>query len=252
MRIIIKHLNAALLLTCLALITGCDKDNNEKKTDSNAKEIIFGSMTDIDGNSYKTVTIGSQTWMAENLKTTKYNDNTPIPNVTSKTEWEILTTGAYCNYNNDGSLDATYGKLYNWHAVNTSKLAPKGWHIPSYTEWIILKDYLIANGYNYDGSTIGNSIAKSLAYTSGWLISKSTGEIGNEQNTNNKSGFAALPGGCRVNDGSFFYIKSYCGFWSSSEYDTGASAFTLLYSNSYIDENRLAKVAGLSIRCVKD
>jgi hypothetical protein len=91
--------------------------------------ITYGTMTDIDGNTYKTVTIGTQTWMAENLKVTKYNDGTAIPNVTDETAWSSLTTGAYCNYNNDPSKVATYGRLYNWHAVNTGKLCPTGWHV---------------------------------------------------------------------------------------------------------------------------
>ena len=88
-------------------------------------------MTDQDGNFYKTVTIGTQTWMAENLRTMKYNDGTNIPLVTSGIAWNNLNTGAYCNYNNTTNSDtiATYGRLYNWYAVNTGKLAPKGWHV---------------------------------------------------------------------------------------------------------------------------
>jgi len=159
--------------------------------------ITYGSMTDIDGNTYKTVTIGTQTWMAENLKVTKYNDGTNIPNVTDDTEWGNLTTGAYCNYNNDQSNVATYGRLYNWYAVNTGKLCPTGWHVPSDAEWTTLEDYLIANGYNYDGTTIDNKIAKAMASSSGWESYSEVGVIGNDDypEKQNASGFTALPGG---------------------------------------------------------
>ena len=104
--------------------------------------ITYGSITDIDGNTYKTVTIGTQTWMAENLKVTKYNDGIAIPNVTDNTAWRELTTGALCDYGNTPSNSETYGKLYNWHAVNTGKLCPTGWHVPSDAEWTELTDYL--------------------------------------------------------------------------------------------------------------
>ena len=137
------------------------------------------SVKDGDGNTYSTVTIGTQIWLGENLKTTKYNDKTEIPLVTDDTEWEGLTTPGYCWYNNNSSYKNTYGALYNWYAVNTGKLCPSGWHVPSNTEWTALEDYLIANGFNYDGSDTGNKIAKSLASASGWQISMETGAPGN-------------------------------------------------------------------------
>ena len=102
-----------------------------------------GTVTDIDGNVYHTVTIGTQTWMVENLKTTKYNDGTAIPLVTDSTAWLNLTTPGYCWYNNDAATyKNTYGALYNWFTVNTSKLAPSGWHVPTDAEWTTLITYL--------------------------------------------------------------------------------------------------------------
>ncbi|MDD4729737.1 MAG: FISUMP domain-containing protein, partial [Dysgonamonadaceae bacterium] len=120
------------------------------------------TVTDIDDNVYHTVTIGTQVWMVENLKTTKYNDGTSIPLVSDGTAWSNLATPGYCFYNNDAANKSTYGALYNWFTVNTNKLAPTGWHVPTDAESTTLENYLIANGFNYDGTTTGNKIAKSM------------------------------------------------------------------------------------------
>ena len=121
-----------------------------------------GGATDIDGNTYKSVTIGTQEWMTENLRTSKYSDGTSIPNVTSNSDWESLSTGAWSHYDNDSSqYEATYGKLYNWYAVETGKLCPTGWHVPTDAEWTVLTDYLTANGHNGTEGT-------ALKATSGW------------------------------------------------------------------------------------
>lgn len=220
-----------------------------KKDDNTANNVV----KDADGNSYKTVTIGSQTWMVENLKTTKYNDGTPIPNVTNDTEWGDLSTGAYCNYDNDASHATTYGRLYNWYAVNTGKLAPKGWHVPSSSEWNALKSYLIANGYNYDGTTSDNKIAKSLASTTGWNSSTDEGAIGNNHSTNNTSGFTALPGGIRFDDGTFGSFGNYGNLWSSTQ-NVASLAFSryLDFDSDYLgDIGSSYKVSGLSVRCLR-
>jgi len=128
--------------------------------------------------------------MAENLKTTKYNDGTSIPNVTENSAWTNLSTPAYCWYNNDDTTyKNTYGALYNWHTVNTAKLAPTGWYVPTNDEWAILDNYLMTNGYNYDGSTTYNNYAKSLAATTDWETDTGTGAIGNHLTKNNSTGF---------------------------------------------------------------
>ncbi len=132
-----------------------------------------------------------------------YRDGTTIPQVTDATEWQNLTTGAWCYYDND----PTKGKLYNWYAVmgihdtdpNTpnKEFAPEGWHVSNDAEWTTLENYLIANDYNYDGTTTGNKMAKAMASTSGWNSSTPTGAIGTDQSLNNSSSFNAFPEGNR-------------------------------------------------------
>ena len=129
--------------------------------------VAFHECIDADGNSYKVVKIGDQTWMDENLKTTKFNDGTAIPYTKDNSVWSasvLASTPAYCWYSDDTYQNA-YGALYNWYAVNTGKLAPVGWHVATDDEWTILGNYLMANGYNYDGTTTSNKYAKSLATT---------------------------------------------------------------------------------------
>lgn len=157
-----------------------------------------GTVTDIDGNTYDYITYGDQDWTVENAEMVTYRDGTPIPQVTDNTEWANLTTGAWCFYNND----PTKPRLYNWYAVmgihdndpNTpnKEFAPEGWHVPTDAEWTTLENYLIANGYNYDGTTTDNKIGKAMASTTGWNSSTKTGVVGNDQSLNNSSGFNAF------------------------------------------------------------
>jgi len=211
------------------------------------------TVVDIDGNVYNTVTIGTQTWMTANLKTTNYNDGTTIPNVTDATTWSGLNAGAQCDYNNTPTNTTTYGKLYNWYAVNTGKLCPTGWHVPSNTEWTTLQTYLIANDYNYDGSTTGNYIAKSMASITGWSSTTTTGAIGNTPSTNNKSSFTALPGGGRYSNGAFNYVGNYGLWWSSTENGTSNANYRgLSYDFSYLNGGNSFKVNGFSVRCMRD
>lgn len=214
---------------------------------------IPATVTDADGNIYHTITIGTQIWMVENLKTTKYNDGTAIPNVTGQTAWNDLTTGAYCWYNNDAATYKNkYGALYNWYTVNTGKLAPKGWHVPTHAEWTTLENYLIANRYNYDGTTTGNKIAKSLAATTDWYTDTETGSIGNDLSKNNSSGFTALPGGYRHYSG--FDLAGLTGnWWSSTTYDTYFAWYRgLSYVGSYLFRGNYDKFGGFSVRCIRD
>jgi len=217
------------------------------------------TVIDIDGNTYNTVTIGTQTWMAENLKVTKYNDNTDIFNQTDLTK--LGTIGAYCNYNNTTNADTinTYGRLYNWYAVNTAKLCPSGWHVPSDDEWKILENYLIANGYNYDGTTTEDKIAKSLASTTGWDLTTKAGAIGSYPESNNSTGFSALPAGCLEPGGGLGYFShfgSYGHWWSSSEvdyYDAGNRRLNYYHPNlDVLDYDSGDKRYKFSVRCLRD
>ena len=215
----------------------------------------FVACMDADGNNYTVVTIGTQTWMAENLKTTQYNDATAIPNVTDNTSWANLTTGAYSWYNNDAATyKNTYGALYNWYTVNTGKLAPKGWHVPIDAEWTTLENYLTANGYNNDGSTSGDNYAKSLAATTYWATDSGTGTIGNDLIKNNSSGFSALPGGNCSGSGGVFTNVGDCSFWwSSTEYNMDDAWFRYVYyCGSNVVRVSGSKQIGISVRCVRD
>lgn len=216
-----------------------------------------GSVTDFDGNIYNTVAIGAQIWMVENLKTTRYNDGNVIPNITSDTEWEALVTPAYCWYNNNEVTNKnTYGALYNWYAVSTDKLCPTGWHVPSNNDWSTMFGYLVANNYSFDGTTTGYNIAKSLAATTYWVVSANPGVIGNSDylEFRNKSGFSALPGGFRNDNGVFDFVGSYGYWWSATEeVNTGSAGCMGLYNSvSYYGWGNYSKKNGFSVRCVKD
>lgn len=161
-----------------------------------------GKMEDLDGNIYNTIKIGNQVWMAENLRTTKYSDGTPIKYLEDSESWRLANLGAYC-YNRtfeDTAQIRRYGALYNGYAVQTGKLAPDGWHIPNSTEWLELINYLIENGYNWDGITDKNMVAKSLASAVGWATRLSSsasfsGVVGYLPLQNNSSGFSATANG---------------------------------------------------------
>jgi uncharacterized protein (TIGR02145 family) len=215
-----------------------------------------GVITDIEGNPYKTVRIGSQVWMAENLKTTKYNDGAAIPLVADATAWDNLTTPGYCWYDdNPTTIGAVYGALYNWHTVNTGKLCPSGWHVPTDAEWTTLENYLIANGYNYDGTTTGNKIAKSLATATSWTSSTNYGAVGNTDYPayRNKSGFSTLPGGCRYYDGLFGTVGSDGYWWSSTETSADKAWDRGLYSHdTVVSRYDYYKDNGFSVRCLRD
>ncbi|MGB2043575.1 MAG: FISUMP domain-containing protein [Flavobacteriaceae bacterium] len=217
-----------------------------------------GSATDQDGNTFEWINYGTQDWSIENAEVVKYRDGTEIPQVTDATEWANLTTGAWCYYDNDPSK----GKLYNWYAVagihdndpNTPNktFAPEGWHVPTKAEWTTLENYLIANGYNYDGTTEGNKIAKAIVSTTGWNSSAYTGAIGNDQSLNNSSGFNAFPEGYRLNNATFANEGGFTDFWSSSEYELGAWYLHLYFYGSNLSGNSDNKQAGFSVRFVRD
>jgi|WetSurMetagenome_2_1015567.scaffolds.fasta_scaffold00403_12 uncharacterized protein (TIGR02145 family) len=196
--------------------------------------LTYGSVSDIDGKTYKTIEIGTQTWMAENLRTTKYNNGTAIPFVPEITKWAALTTPGYCWYNNDS---VSYGAMYNWYTVNTGLLCPAGWHVPTDTEWTTLTDYL-------GGVLVAGNKLKEVG-TTHWLSST----LG----ASNESGFSAIPSGYRSYNGSFNSIRSYGYWWSSTESSTSDAYYRdLFYGYIYIDKSSSSKKGGFNIRCLKD
>jgi uncharacterized protein (TIGR02145 family) len=192
---------------------------------------------DIDGNVYQTVTIRDQIWMKENLKTTRYNDGKPIPLVTNDDIWKGLTTPAYCWYNNDlNSYKNIYGALYNWYAVDTKKLCPKGWHVPSTEDWTRLIYAKFENGSLAGGGLKEEGIKhwKSPNYFA-----------------TNSTGFTALPGGFRYSD---FQLNGKTGFWwTSDEYNEITSWFGILEYDQQVFRGQFDnKHFGGSVRCIKN
>ena len=206
---------------------------------SYSNEISFTTpaITDADGNVYTSVTIGEQEWMVENLRTTKYADGTSILNATDDSQWSNLSIGGWCHYNNYSQYEATYGKLYNWYAVETGKLCPTGWHVPTDAEWTNLKNYLTANGHNGTEGT-------ALKATSGW----NSGGNGTDD-----YGWLGLPGGFRGSSGSFYAIGHRGYWWSSSLIDPSyAWSRYLDLSNANLSSYYNGKKDGFSVRCLRD
>ncbi|MFA4907888.1 MAG: FISUMP domain-containing protein [archaeon] len=206
--------------------------NESTSTSELKKEAIqTGTVTDIDGNTYKTVKIGDQWWMAENLKVTHYRNGDAIPNVTDNLEWSGLISGAYCNYANDINKVATYGRLYNWYAVNDSRnLAPLGWHMPPDSEWDL------GEGYGGEMKQAGTKYWNSP-----------------NRGATNESGFSALPGGYRGGLGDYVHLGHEGYWWSATElgrdhaWDRNITMFSSILSRSPDGKN-----FGFSVRCVRD
>ena len=216
----------------------------QKEDDDDAS----GAITDKDGNVYTSVTIGTQIWMVENLKTTKYNDGTDIPLVTIDEAWTDLAydhTEGYCWYDNNAANKADYGALYNWYAVKTGKLCPTGWHVPSHDEWTTLANHL--GGENVAGAKLketGNSH---------WIAPFN-------DDATNETGFSARPGGYRDLYGLFHWIGERGIWWTSTE--TGVAYNDVWYWCMYVGTSALTgfdytgnysvSSSGCAVRCIKD
>jgi uncharacterized protein (TIGR02145 family) len=218
----------------------------------------FIACTDASNNKYHVVSIGTQVWMAENLKTTKYSNGDLIGTTTPATlNIHGMTSPKYqWAYDGDEHNVAHNGRLYTWHAVTDSRnVCPAGWHVPTDPEWTTLRNYLIANGYNYDGTITGDKIAKALASTSFWQNDWHTGTVGNTDypDKRNSTGFTALPGGFRSDLGSFGDIGSYGFWWSASPgYMVNQSWYIYIYyHNNNVGGSIYLKEQGYSVRCVK-
>ena len=206
--------------------------------------LTYGTLSDVDGNTYKTIQIGTQTWMAENLKTTIYNDHTTIPCVTAMMAWFSLTTPGYSWFNNDEAANkATYGALYNWYVVdgtsNSGKnVCPEGWHVPSITEWTELLNYL-------GGESVAGGKLKETG-TTHWDAPNG--------NATNDAGFTALPGTSRYSTGAFpYFLGNYGKWWSSTESSsTNAFCQEMTFENGISTSYEDTKREGISVRCLKD
>lgn len=233
-----------------SFLSSCDNSSTETPPDDNGT--VTERVTDIEGNVYRTVKIGTQVWMVENLQTTKFNDGTEIPTVAS---WNFPTTPVYCWYDIYNLSKLLHGALYNWYAVNTGKLAPAGWHVPTDADWTTLENYLMENGYNYDGTNTENKYAKAMASSSLWTNSMFIGVPGNIDFTTyrNKSGFTAYPAGARDPNGPYLEFGSTAYWWSSTE-DTQITALTrsIEYNAGGVIRERYSKSYGFSVRCVKN
>ncbi len=200
---------------------------------------------DMDSNIYKVIYIGDQEWMAEDLRTTKYNDGTPIANVTDAAEWVSLSTPAYCWYMNDETHKIPNGALYNWYAVNTEKLCPVGWHVPSDSEWKILEMALgmSQNDADQDGWR-GTNEGNKIKNTTGWISGNGT----------NESGFSAIAGGLRDwDDAAFYWLGYYSHWWTSTEGDSyTAWDRDISYTSTAIFRYPNNKNYGMSVRCLKN
>jgi uncharacterized protein (TIGR02145 family) len=201
------------------------------------------SVKDIDGNVYKTIQIGTQLWFAENLKTSKYNDGSPLPNITNDKQWENLTKGAWCFYDNDEKYNTKHGKLYNWYAVSpiangNKNVCPSGWHVPTDTEWTVLIDYLGGMGVDLKGIGVaGNKME---------IVGKHP-----KSETSNVSGFNGIPSGHR--DYYFVGMGYNCYWWSSSEYSKNeAWVNTLSCDDGLVFKDNFFKWYGKSIRCIRN
>jgi len=219
------QLKLILLAACLVMMVNASIHTQTVQT-----------VKDIDGNSYHTVVIGSQVWMVENLKTTRYRNGDAIPNVADGTKWAGLTTGAYCNYSNDVNNGKKYGRLYNWYAVSDSRnIAPLGWHVATDAEWKTLISCLGG------ASAAGGKLRE--AGKAHWIASIA----------DNKSGFTALPGGQRVN-GQFGRIGRLGQWWTSTEDDDSNARYWDIgeSGSNQVDDYFTIKTDGFSVRCVRD
>jgi len=212
------------------------------------------TVTDIDGNTYHAIKIGNQLWTVENFRCTHYNNGTLISKIEDKTKWENAREGAYCFYNNDLENKEKYGILYNWPAIVENDFPPNGWHIPCKAEWDTLQQYLIANGYNWDGTNNTNKISKSMASKSDWNQSSVKGSIGFDLKKNNLSGFSALPAGFRGING-IYDDKNNKTFWWCFDGIISSESHSIILSKDSVSLMMVplySYLQGNSVRLVKD
>ena len=213
--------------------------------------LIYGTINDVDGNTYRTIQIGTQTWMAENLKTTKYNDNSDIPLEINGAAWIGLTSPAYCWYNNsESTYKNVYGALYNWYAVDPTSnggknVCPTNWHVPKHEDWEILLERL--------GSFTNTMPGYHIYYGGGRLKEEGMSHwLAPNEGGSNDVGFTALPGGIMHSDGNFYGINEIGSWWSSTPFNNNAFCSQLDNTTSYLIHSSNIKDFGFSVRCVRN
>mgnify|MGYP000957573204 CR=1 FL=1 len=252
----------SLLIGAIVLVVHTCRASSEQDDAIDQGAGSIEELKDADGNVYKTVVIGNQEWTIQNLRATKYNDGTPIPHVRDSGEWAGRSTPAYCWYDNSDNPTEheKWGALYNWHVVspaNPRHIAPDGWRVPTAADWDILRDYLIAKGYNPDGTQLGNQIAKAMAAETDWassfILFYTPGDI---PLSNNRSGFSGLPGGLRTGDGIFEDRRAVAAWWSATEATSSNAWRRYLVTSSKslngADSSSSSKRSGLAIRLLRD
>ncbi len=225
-------------------LTVGNASGSDTETKTDLVTVVSHEVFDIENNSYLTVIIGNQVWMAENLKTTKLNDGTAIPNVTNAADWYDRSLPAYCWYNNSISNKDLFGGLYNWHTLSTGKLCPTGWKIPSDEDWKVLEIYLgmtseIANTTSWRGNNEGAKLKSTVGWYSGG-------------NGTNVSGFTADPAGYRDANGNFLELGTSTYYWTNTAVDNSMSWFRgLSYTYSNIRRGWNMNNFGYTVRCIK-
>ncbi len=238
------------------LLLSCSKDSVEDKKDpaiSTAAiefnpNLSYGTMTDKSGNSYKTILIDTMTWMAENLRTTKFRNGLSIPEVTADTIWPLLSSSACCSYLNDTLYSKIYGRLYNFAAViDANRIAPLGWHVPTDAEWQALISFLDVNAdFSSDWGVVSTSAGGLLKEkgTVHWFSPNLGGD--------NSSGFTALPGGVRDAYADFTQAGKACAWWTSSTALYGPVYYEVSNVNSAVYRGTYPGSNGYAVRLVKD
>jgi uncharacterized protein (TIGR02145 family) len=223
----------AIIALFLLSFYACSDDETPANNNTNPNTV-----TDVDGNVYHTIKIGTQTWTVENLKVTRYRNGDLMPNITGNLLWEMQTTGAYSSYDNNTKNLATYGGLYNWYAVKDNRgLAPTGWHIPTEAEWTTLRTYL---------GTFSNPGGKMKETDTLHWLTPNTGAT-------NESGFNGLPGGLRFDVGGYEGIREQANFWTATEQNTNLAYYSnLMYNTTNLTITSFGKTCGFSVRCVKN
>lgn len=238
----VSLLPAAALV--LILFAGCAKEKPESIEPGEP-------VTDIEGNVYRTVKIGDQIWMAENLAVTRYRNGDAIPGVTELEEWVALENGAWSEYDNDPEKGKVYGKLYNWYAVNDPRgLAPEGWRVPTEEDWRKLEQHL-----GMKQEEIGEVEFRGNEQNVGGKLKKTGTENWKEPNTGatNETGFSAVAGGYRDNDGPFNFFGRYASFWTDTEAENGRVWFRgLTTSETGVYRFSFNRKCGFSVRCIKE